>query len=181
VGLAREAHRLGWARRGGLLALGGAATGVTVAVMVVLAQFLSPSAPANKPSAASSTRSHGGSTAGPSRPTPRPGASAEATSSVPAVRKSHTTPLDAIDQLWRSVHHGAADGQIRPDVAQDFENLIAPVRTQLIANEPAQVASLVPALRLKLATRLGEGSISTGTAHTLGDELTRLSDSVKHH
>jgi serine/threonine-protein kinase len=179
--LARADARLGWGRRGGLLALGGAATGVTVAVMVVLAQFLSPSAPANSPSVASSARSHEGSSASPSPPTPRPGASAEATSSVPAVRRSRTTPLDAIDQLWRSVHHGAADGQIRPDVAQDFENLIGPVRTQLIADEPAQVASLVPALRLKLATRLGEGAISTAAARTLGDELTRLSDSVKHH
>jgi serine/threonine-protein kinase len=176
----RPGGRLSPARRGGLLAIGGAATGVTVAVVLVLAQFLSAPAPATNPSAASSNPPHTARATAP-RDTPTPGASAEATSSVPAPRTSRTTPLDAIDTLWRTVRQGAANGQIRPDVAVDFENLIGPVRDQLVAGEPAQVTSLVPALREKLAQRLGEGSISMGTARLLGSELTRLSDSTKHH
>ncbi len=168
------------ARRGGLLALGGAATGVIVAVVLVLAQFLTSSP---QPATGSAAGSPGDSAASapvtPGQATPHPGASAEATSSVPAPRTTKSTPLAAINQLWRSVRGGAADGQIRSDVALDFENLIEPVRAELIAGEPAQVASLVPALRQKLADRLGEGSITAGTAQLLGNELTRLAYSAR--
>lgn len=168
------------ARRGGLLALGGAATGVIVAVVLVLAQFLTSSPqPATGSAAGSPGDSQTPAPAPPGQATPNPGASAEATSSVPTVRTSKTAPLAAINQLWRSVRGGAADGQIRSDVALDFENLIEPVRAELIAGEPAQVASLVPALRQKLADRLGEGGITARTAQLLGNELTRLAYSAR--
>jgi eukaryotic-like serine/threonine-protein kinase len=172
--------RPGVARRGGLLALSGAATGVTVAVVLVLAQFLTSSPqPATGSAAGAPGGSHTSAPVTPGQAVPHPGPSAEATSSVPAARTSKTTPLAAINQLWRSVRGGAADGLIRSDVAQDFENLIEPVRAELIAGEPAQVASLVPALRRKLAARLGEGSITASTAQVLGTELTRLAYSAR--
>lgn len=179
-GSAHQRRRPRVARRGGLLALGGAATGVIVAVVLVLAQFLTSSPqPATGSAAGSPGDSQASAPAIPGQATPHPGASAEATSSVPAARTSKTTPLAAITQLWRSVRGGAADGQIRSDVALDFENLIEPVRAELIAGEPAQVASLVPALRQKLADRLGEGSITASTAQLLGNELTRLAYSAR--
>jgi len=167
-------------RRGSVLALGGAAAGVMVAVVLVLAQFLTSSP---QPATGSAAGSPGVAAVSPpavsSPATPHPGASAEATSSVPTARTPKTTPLAAINQLWRSVQHGAADRQIRSDVALDFENLIGPVRDELIAGEPAQVESLVPALRHKLAERLGEGSITAGAAQMLGNELTRLAYSTR--
>jgi serine/threonine-protein kinase len=178
-GAAGRSRRLGAARRSRRLALGGAATGVTVAVVFVLAQFLTSSPePATGSATGSPGLSHATVPATHARATPQPGASAEATSSAPAVLAPKTTPLVAINQLWRSVRRGAADGQIRSDVAQDFENFIEPVRAELTAGDPAQVASLVPALRQKLAARLGEGSITASTARLLGNELTRLADSA---
>jgi hypothetical protein len=162
-----------------VLALGGAAAGVMVAVVLVLAQFLTSSPqPATGSAAQAAGGSHTSAPVTPGQAASHPDPSAEATSSAPAARAPKPTPLAAINQLWRSVHSGAADGDIRDDVARDFENLIGPVRAELIAGEPAPVASLVPALRQKLAARLGEGGITAGAAQVLGNELTRLADSA---
>jgi eukaryotic-like serine/threonine-protein kinase len=173
-------------RRGGMLAIGGAATGVTVAVVVVLGQFLaSPPAPAGRPAAAPTVAAHGSPAPSDPRTTPRPGASPETTTSVraarPARRASPVPPLTAVSQLWRTVRHGAVDGQIRQDVAVDFENLIGPARSQLMAGQHVDVTALVAALRGKLAARISEGAITASAARRLGGELTTLARSAQHH
>ncbi len=189
----RRPGRLGPARRGALLALGGAATGVTVAVVAVLGQFV-PAAPAPspRPAAASSAPARLGTGTAMAtfthhaRPgSPRPDASMAVTSSAPAPDPSPAqqamTALAAINQLWAAIQQGGAGGQIRQDVVVDFSNLIQPVRSELIAGQPAQpgqIGQLVTTLRSKLAARVSEGAVSTGIASVISSDLNQLASSI---
>jgi serine/threonine-protein kinase len=163
--------------RGGMLALGGVATGVTVAA-VVLTQFLTSPA-------ARTTGAAGGPTAGtsavhpsaggqprPSRSAANPLPSPEASASVLA--SASPAPLQVLGQIQATIRHGVADGQIRQDVAVDLTNLIQPVQGDLAAGNTGQVHQVVAALRAKLAARLGEGAITRAADTELSGELSAL-------
>jgi eukaryotic-like serine/threonine-protein kinase len=174
-------------RWSGLVALGGAATGVTVAVLVVLSQFVA--SPATRTASqgtvstaharprVTATHTHHPTGAGSSpdarssspEATSSARASAAASASVPA-----SSPRQVIDQIWQTIRNGVNAGQIRPDVGVDFDNLIAPVRTQLALGKQVAVAPLVTTLRDKLQTRAGEGAVSAGVARVLSAEFTDL-------
>jgi len=162
--------------RGGILALGGAATGVTVAA-VILTQFLT--SPAVRTTGEAATPSVNATATGPSRPSRTAGnllPSPEATSSVLA--SSSPAPLQVLGEIRATLRHGVAAGQIRQDVAVDITNLIQPVQEYLAAGATAQVRQLVATLRTKLAARLSEGAISRAASQQLGGELTALLRSV---
>jgi serine/threonine-protein kinase len=162
--------------RGGILALGGAATGVTVAA-VILTQFLT--SPAVRTTGAAATPSVNATATGPPRPSRTAGSllpSPEATSSVLA--SSSPAPLQVLGEIRATLRHDVAAGQIRQDVAVDITNLIQPVQGYLAAGATAQVRQLVATLRTKLAARLSEGAISRAASQQLGGELTALLRSV---
>jgi eukaryotic-like serine/threonine-protein kinase len=170
--------RLGLAGRGrgGLLALGAAATGVAVAA-VVLTQFLTSPA-AQTTGAGATPASHVTATRSPATPraAAHPLPSADATASVLA--SAPPPPLRVFDQIQASIRHGVASGQIRQDVAADLDNLLHPVQADLAAGNTAGMSQLVAGLKAKLAARLGEGAITKAADAELSRELSTLLASV---
>lgn len=188
-GSGRRRARQSGRRWGGLMALGGAATGVTVAVLVVLSQFLSPSATQTTNLGATATpHARPGVSAAHSRPTTDGRSSPDARSSSPAAVSSArasasaaasaaapvSSPRQVMDKIWRTIRAGVNAGQIRPDVGLDFDNLIAPVRTQLAQGKQVILPPLVTELRDKLQTRVGEGAVLASAARALSAEFTEL-------
>ena len=184
VGSTRAAGR--WrARRAGTLAVAGAAAGLigaaTGLAAVAIVMTSSPQSP-RPPVSPSAVSAH--VTVPPSTPgtVPRHGgtpASAASSASTP-IRPSPPSAqsrLTSINQLWSTIVRGGTDGQIRSDVVTDLLNLIGPVRANLIAGQPTEVAGLVATLRAKLATRLAEGAITPAAASTIRAELDRLAAS----
>jgi hypothetical protein len=103
----------------------------------------------------------------------------EATSPVlatttPTAKRIPLSPLDAVDQLWRTIAADVASGQVRQDVGLDMDNLIQPVKTALAAGQTAPVAQLAATLRQKLWTRVSEGAVTVSAATVLNDEITAL-------
>jgi hypothetical protein len=106
---------------------------------------------------------------------------ANANCASPTATAAAATPLGAVNQLWTDVQAGAADGQIRSDVAVDLSNLIQPVRSAIQGGQvqASQVSQLVTTLQQKIATRSQEDGALTATAATqLNADLTQLSQSV---
>jgi eukaryotic-like serine/threonine-protein kinase len=186
----RRRQRVGPGRRwGGLAALGGVATGVTVAVFVVLSQFVaSPAGQTASQGVAATAHARPGVTATHAHHQAGRGSSPDARSSSPAAISSArasasasasasapaSSPRQVVDQIWQTIRSGVNAGQIRPDVGLDFDNLIAPVRTQLAQGKQVALAPLVTTLQDKLQTRVGEGAIFTGVARVLSSEFTEL-------
>jgi hypothetical protein len=150
--------------------------GVTAAV-VMLTQFLSsPSAQTTGASATPSASVRAGQRPSPGPSPGRATPSAEATGSVLA--SASPAPLQLYDQIRATIRHGVADGQIRPDVAVDLNNLLQPVQTDLALGNTAGIPRLVAGLRAKLVTRLAEGAISQGAESGLSRELSALAKST---
>ncbi|NMO52811.1 serine/threonine protein kinase [Actinoplanes sp. TBRC 11911] len=91
----------------------------------------------------------------------------------PVPTTSPTPPLvlaEAVSRMESAVEEGAADGEIRADVAVDFLNLIRP----LSAADSRVVAEQVAHLRRKITERLGEGGLQPERAELLRARLTDL-------
>jgi serine/threonine-protein kinase len=102
---------------------------------------------------------------------PAPAGTPPATSPPPTV--SPTPKLvfaDAVSRMQSAVEDGAADGEIRDDVALDLLNLIRP----LALTDGRDVATQVALLRLKITQRLGEGGLQPARAEVLRARLTDL-------
>lgn len=181
----RRGPRRARARRRRLVTVGGVATVATAAAAVVGVLLATspgprPASPASSTTAAQTSHPvvAGPSPAGTGQlPTP------EATSPVlatttPAAKRIPLSPLDAVDQLWRTIAADVASGQVRQDVGLDMDNLIQPVKTALAAGQPAPVAQLAATLREKLWTRVSEGAVTVGAATVLNDEITALARSA---
>jgi serine/threonine-protein kinase len=113
------------------------------------------------------------------RPSAAPPATPTATSSPPATVApsppgATATPRlvfsDAVSRMRSAVEAGAADGEIRSDVALDLLNLIQP----LSATEGRDVNTQVDQLRRKISERLGEGSLDPLQAELLRSRLADL-------
>jgi hypothetical protein len=106
-------------------------------------------------------------------------ASPSATTS--ATTAAAVTPLAAVNQLLSDIQASQANGQIRSDVALDFENLIQPVQSSIQAGQvqASQVSQLVTTLQGKITTRSQEaGALAASSATQLNNDLTQLSQSV---
>lgn len=105
---------------------------------------------------------------------PEPLVTPSAPASTPPAPAVSPTPklifADAVGRMRSAVEDGAADGEIRADVATDLLNLIRP----LSAAEGENVNTQVDQLRRKISERLGEGSLAPGQADLLRSRLADL-------
>ena len=163
--LLRRRRRVIGGRKAGLAA----ATLVTIGVVIALVAPTreQPGALAPPQPAASPSLSYLPSPA-PTTPSPVP----------PSVRvtppgATRAAPLHvdvAIDRVRSAVETGRASGQIRPDVAVDFLNLIQPLR----GTDTEEVADRVDELQRKLRERVNEGSVDDARADVLRSRLSDL-------
>ena len=79
--------------------------------------------------------------------------------------------MKALTQLASVVRQGHAAGEIRPDVAVDFTNLVTNLRNELITGSTVDVHLRVADLRSKIHTRLREGALTHRYAAVLQDSL----------
>jgi serine/threonine-protein kinase len=76
--------------------------------------------------------------------------------------------LEALSKMRHSIDEGAAAGQVRPDVAVDFNNLISQLQARLSAGEPVpDLNDRVGQLRVKIDQRLREGGLTAARAQDL--------------
>jgi eukaryotic-like serine/threonine-protein kinase len=173
-------------RRRRVVTAGGAATGVAAAAVVGLVLASSPSGRPPSPAAAAHTsRAAVTQTSPGAAPTPEvteprlapTGPSATAALTPPSTAAA-LTPLAAVGQLSQTISADVAAGQMRSDVAQDFANLIQPVRAALAQGSAAPVGQLAVTLRAKLWTRVSEGAVTLAAADVLNEEITDLARSA---
>ncbi|HEY2130360.1 MAG TPA: protein kinase [Streptosporangiaceae bacterium] len=177
----RRVKRAGGAKRRSLVTVGGVATVATAAAAVVGVLLATspgprPASPASSTTAAQTSHPvvAGPSPAGTGQlPTPEATSPLLATT-TPTAKRIPLSPLDAVDQLWRTIAADVASGQVRQDVGLDMDNLIQPVKTALAAGQTAPVAQLAATLRQKLWTRVSEGAVTVSAATVLNDEITAL-------
>jgi hypothetical protein len=96
-------------------------------------------------------------------------ASASPTSPSASPRATLTF-ADAVIRMRAAVQGGAADGQIRQDVAQDLLNLLGPLANA----QGSDVTGQVDAIRRKIQTRVGEGGVTPARATVLQSRLADL-------
>jgi serine/threonine-protein kinase len=101
-------------------------------------------------------------------PTPTPGATTAST--PPPSPSASLTFDDAVGRLRSAVQRGAADGQIRQDVATDLLNLMQP----LVTADGSDVTDQVDQIRRKIRQRVGEGSVTQARATVLQSRLADL-------
>jgi serine/threonine-protein kinase len=83
--------------------------------------------------------------------------------------------LKALTEMRRSVDEGAASGQVRSDVAVDFDNLISQLLDQLSTGQPVDdFAGRVGRLRVKIDQRLREGGLTAERAQDLRATLSGI-------
>ncbi|BBH71351.1 hypothetical protein ACTI_80360 [Actinoplanes sp. OR16] len=104
----------------------------------------------------------------PAATTPAPAPPATATRT--GTPKSTLTVDTAVSRVRDAVEKGEQNGEIRPDVALDFLNLLG----QLDGGAEAQVDDQVDLLSRKVRQRLGEGGLTESQAAVLQDRLTDL-------
>jgi serine/threonine-protein kinase len=123
--------------------------------------------------------STGGSGADRPAPTPPSKALPGASSAAPPSPQPSGSPvpgaIGALTGLRRTVGEGAAAGEVRADVAVDFDNLLAALLDRLSAGEPVDVGQRVAELRRKVRERLREGGLSAARARQLDDGLSAVS------
>jgi hypothetical protein len=90
--------------------------------------------------------------------------------SAGASPKATLTFADAVSRMRAAVRGGAADGQIRKDVAQDLLNLLGPLSNA----QGSDVTGQVDVLRRKIQTRVGEGGVTPARATVLQSRLADL-------
>jgi serine/threonine-protein kinase len=141
-------------RRSLAVAVGGAAA-LAIAVVVMATRGADHPPVATSAPATSAPTAAG---AAPAVPTVTPSASVTTTADA----------LEALAKMRRSIDEGAAAGQIRPDVALDFNNLISALRDRLSAGESVpDLDGRVGQLRVKIDQRLREGGLTDARAHDL--------------
>jgi serine/threonine-protein kinase len=129
--------------------------GVAAAIVIVIAFALANRDPGRPATAAPPASS-------PSATAPSAARSTPTGSSAPA-----GPTLEALTRMRHSVDEGAAAGQVRPDVAVDFDNLISQLQDRLTTGEPIDVGSQVGQLRVKIDQRLREGGLTADRAQDL--------------
>jgi serine/threonine-protein kinase len=75
--------------------------------------------------------------------------------------------MAALTSMRRTLDEGAAAGEVRADVAVDFDNLISDLQARLAAGEPVDVSGRIAQLRVKIDQRLREGGLSENRASDL--------------
>jgi serine/threonine-protein kinase len=107
---------------------------------------------------------------------------APAASSVPPVlaQGSAAAAIDSLERVQRSIDQGVASGQMRPDVGQDFDNLVVNLRSAIgTGGDPADLARRVRALREKVEQRTTEpGAITPARAGAVRGALGDLARSL---
>ncbi len=141
-------------RRRRLLAAAGGAAALVIAAAFVLAIRGSD----HPPAAAPATSAPPAAGAAPAAPPGTPSAAATTTAGA----------LEALSKMRHSIDEGAAAGQVRPDVAVDFNNLISHLQARLSAGEPVpDLDGRVGQLRVKIDQRLREGGLTAARAQDL--------------
>ncbi len=97
-------------------------------------------------------------------------------SSAPAPKRTTTSPAEtltldvALGRVQTAIEKGEESGDIRPDVAQDFRNILG----QLAVQDDPDIRRQVELLRKKVRQRLSEGGLTAGQATILQNRLTDL-------
>jgi eukaryotic-like serine/threonine-protein kinase len=189
-------------RRGSLLALSGIAAGAVAATML-LTQVLG-SGPARPVAGATPTRQVAPTSSAPARRGPSPGVSPDSTSSAPAPSgpassspaasspassgpsatgpasplpgdgTGEKSPRRVISEIWDTITSAQVAGQLRTDVAVDFENLITPEKDDIDGGDTSGVGVFVTTFKQHMASRIQDGSLPLATAQTLNSELKTL-------
>jgi eukaryotic-like serine/threonine-protein kinase len=160
----------------------------TVLVLIAAALIVAITRDPHHPSAAATTPLAGvgaGPTWAPSvsvssaTPTPTAAASrAPAAGPGPSASASApVAPLSVVDEMITAVQHGGDEGQIRPDVAIDFENVLHQLRGQILAGQPVDYARWTSDLRTKISQRMGEHAITD----SVGLQLLSFVDQLPHN
>jgi serine/threonine protein kinase len=115
----------------------------------------------------------------PAPASPTTGRSDESSSRSARARPTPTTSsppgaIDALTRMRRSVDEGMASGQVRPDVAVDFDNLIGGLQGELAEGRQVDLRGRVAMLRTKIAVRLREGGLARARADDLRATLSGL-------
>lgn len=128
-----------------------------------------PAAPEPTGSAGEVAASGSGAPAGSGAPggtgtTPEPSAAADRP-------RAAAETIRSLGQMASVVDQGFAAGEIRSDVAVDFNNLVTNLRNELMTGSRVEVEVRVADLRSKIYTRLREGALSRRYAEVLSDSL----------
>lgn len=102
-------------------------------------------------------------------PAKRDGDATAGSSAAP--RPDATETMRALTLMASVVEQGAAAGEIRSDVAVDFNNLVTNLRNELSTGSAVEVGPRVADLRSKIHTRLREGALTHRYAEVLQDSL----------
>jgi eukaryotic-like serine/threonine-protein kinase len=85
----------------------------------------------------------------------------------------------SLERVQRAIDDAVAARQMRPDVANDFNNLIGNLRAAIAAGQTTGLAQRVQEIQLKLDERLREpGAIAPARAKRLADALNALARAV---
>lgn len=101
---------------------------------------------------------------------PGPGTTPEPSAAADRPRAAAET-IRSLGQMASVVDQGFAAGEIRSDVAVDFNNLVTNLRNELMTGSRVEVEVRVADLRSKIYTRLREGALSRRYAEVLSDSL----------
>ncbi|MEV6348877.1 serine/threonine-protein kinase [Actinoplanes sp. NPDC051851] len=114
-----------------------------------------------------------------SSPSPSPTATVTVTATPTAELTAQTRTVLTVDAALRrvrtAVDQGAASGDIRSDVALDFQNIL---RQLALTEDTADITGQVALLQQKVRQRVDEGGIAEGTADLLQARLTDLSQAA---
>ena len=160
-------------RRGRWLAAAGVAGALVLAVLAAVA--LRPDGSRRPGGVASATTAPAATT------TVTVPATSESTEPVGSPRGGGTPArtVRSLERVQRAIDDAVADEKIRPDVANDFNNLIGGLRATLAAGQTTGLAQRVQEIQFKLDERLREpGAIAPDRAKRLADALRDLSRSV---
>jgi serine/threonine-protein kinase len=110
-------------------------------------------------------------------PAPASSAASPPVQTSPAAPNRSAGPgaIGALTGMRRTVDEGAAAGEVRSDVAVDFDNLISNLLDQLAGGESVDLRQRVAELRRKVGQRLREGGLSAGRAQQLEADLSAVS------
>jgi hypothetical protein len=151
-----------------LLTGAGAAAMIVVAVAFVVAGR----DPGREPAAQPRTTQPSAPPRGSAAPT-APSITQPALPTAPAGREP-AAALAALTRMRHSVDEGAATGQIRSDVAVDFDNLIAQLQDKLATGQPVDLTTRIAQLRIKIEERLREGGLTAARAQELRAALAKV-------
>jgi serine/threonine protein kinase len=150
--------------RGRKIAVGAALGATAIAFLALVHVVTQSNEDLSQPPAVVIPPSAAPSTAAPASPTPKP---------TPTLEKKTTAPLSvdaALNRVQDVIERGEQSGDIRPDVAQDFRNILGRLATGDEPDFDRQVALL----RTKVRQRLGEGGLTARQAALLQDRLNDL-------